>query len=427
MMDPREIAPDLGTSSVLVVDDAPANLVAMKALLADLPCDVVLSSSGGDALDQMSRRRFAVVLLDVMMPGMDGYEVARLASSNEITRGVPIIFLTAMNQSEVSAVRGYGSGAVDFLFKPVNATILRSKVQVFLELNASRQKLRDANAALERSLLELKSTQAQLVQSAKMASLGELVAGIAHEINNPLAFVLSHLDTVRRSLEVVGAEIEPRLSQQAAQHWQRARERQNESMIGLNRIRELVVQLRTFSRVDEGIELRTVSFREAIDSVLTILRHRLRDRIEVRTHFSAPDKISCHPGLLNQVLVNLVANAIDAMGEAGTLSLGTTREGDEMVIAVRDTGRGIPPQLIQRVFEPFFTTKPVGKGTGIGLAIAYALVRRHGGTLELESVEGRGTVARIRLPQGSSHERRADDRGRAGECTGQGGDGDGDS
>jgi two-component system NtrC family sensor kinase len=112
--------------------------------------------------------------------------------------------------------------------------------------------------------------------------------------------------------------------------------------------------------------------------------------------------ISCHPGLLKQALVNLIINAIDAMGEAGTLTLSTTREGNDTLIRIGDTGRGIPPHLMQRVLEPFFTTKPAGQGTGLGLAIAYSLVRKHAGTLELESVEGRGTVATIRLPQGSS-------------------------
>ncbi len=407
-----ELSQNTGLPSVLVVDDAPANLIAMQALLGDLPCEVVLSPSGEDALSQLTRRRFAVVLLDVMMPGVDGYEVSRRARENPLTRDVPIIFLTAMHQSEESAMRGYGSGAVDFLFKPVNAAVLRSKVQVFLELYASRRRLADANAALERSMDELKRTQAQLVQSAKMASLGELVAGVAHEINNPLAFVISHLDTARRSLELVGGEVEARLSTQAAAHWRRALDRQKETTVGLERIRDLVVKLRTFSRIDEGDEPSRVSFRECAEAVLTILGHRLRGRIDVETHFEAADVLHCQPGLLNQVLTNLIANAIDAMGEQGTLTLSTSQQGRDYVITIGDTGRGVPQHLRERIFEPFFTTKPVGQGTGLGLTIAYAIVQKHGGTLELESVEGRGSLATIRLPQGNHDEYRdADERG----------------
>jgi two-component system NtrC family sensor kinase len=396
-----EMSPKSGLPAVLVVDDAPANLIAMQALIGDLPCEVVLSTSGEDALSHLARRRFAVVLLDVMMPGMDGYEVSRRARESPLTRDVPIIFLTAMHQSEESAVRGYGSGAVDFLFKPVNATILRSKIQVFLELYTNRRHLADANAALEQSMSELKRTQAQLVQSAKMASLGELVAGVAHEINNPLAFVISHLDTARRSLERVGAEVEGRLSTQAADDWRRALDRHRETAHGLERIRDLVVKLRTFSRIDDGDAPTRVSFRECVDSVLTILGYRLRGRIRVETHFEAGDSVQCRAGLLNQVLINLIANAIDAMDEEGTLTLSTSARDGDYVITIGDTGRGVPQHLRERIFEPFFTTKPVGQGTGLGLSIAYAIVQKHGGALEIESVEGRGTVATIRLPQGN--------------------------
>ena len=196
--------------AVLAVDDVEANLIALRALIEDMDCEVVFAKSGNDALRHLLRRQFAVVLLDVQMPEMDGYEVAHHARKNPSTRDVPIIFLTAANNSEGMVLRGYGSGAVDFLFKPLNPSILRSKVRVFLELHLAAQKLADAKAVLERRNAELKAayselqvTHAQLVQSAKMASLGELVAGVAHEINNPLAFVLSHLETVRRSLGVV--------------------------------------------------------------------------------------------------------------------------------------------------------------------------------------------------------------------------------
>jgi two-component system, NtrC family, sensor kinase len=418
-------APISQRAAVLAVDDVEANLIALRALLEDMDCDVVLAKSGNDALRQLLRRDFAVILLDVQMPEMDGYEVAHHARRNPSTRDVPIIFLTAANNSEGMVLRGYGSGAVDFLFKPLNPSILRSKVRVFLELRAAHQKIAAAKADLERTNAELRqvaeakaelaeqfrlantelktayselqSTQAQLVQSAKMASLGELVAGVAHEINNPLAFVLSHLDTVRRNLSQLEEHLPAPLPDAAQQNLQRANDRSHEMMLGLGRIRELVVKLRTFSRLDEG-ERKRVNVRECVEAVLTILGHRLRGRIDVHTTFGAPEDIDCYASLLNQAIMNLVSNSIDAMAGKGTLRISTGRAGDQYSIVITDNGPGIPSELRERVLEPFFTTKPVGEGTGLGLSITYSIVRKHGGTLELREAEGGGTRATIVLP-----------------------------
>jgi len=396
--------PELDRPAVLAVDDVQANLVAVQALLEDMDCDVVSARSGNEALRHLLRRDFAVVLLDVQMPEMDGYEVAHHARRNPSTRDVPIIFLTAANNSEGMILRGYGSGAVDFLFKPLNPSILRGKVRVFLELHAARRKVEAAKSALERSnaqlqraYTDLQSTQAQLVQSAKMASLGELVAGVAHEINNPLSFVLSHLDTARRKLRELESELPAPLSDSAREKWQRADERLREVGPGLERIGELVIKLRTFSRLDEG-ERNQVSIRECVESVLTILGHRLRDKIEVETDFGLPDQVDCYPGLLNQAIMNLVSNSIDAMAGGGRLRITTGLEGALYSIVVSDSGPGIPAALRERVLEPFFTTKPVGQGTGLGLSITYSIVRKHQGTLELSEPPGGGTSIALRFP-----------------------------
>jgi two-component system NtrC family sensor kinase len=410
----------------LVVDDVEANLVAMEALLCDMGCTVVRAKSGNTALRSLLKHEFALMLLDVQMPEMDGYEVARYARQNPATRDVPIIFLTAANNTEDNVLRGYGSGAVDVLFKPVTPTILRSKVRVFLELYSGRRQIADAKTALERTnselhalaearaalaeqfrranqelegaYRELQTTQSQLVQSAKMASLGELVAGVAHEINNPLAFVVSHLDTARRNLEKVQEEVCADLSEDGRTRWERAENRLDEMKLGLGRISELVVKLRAFSRLDEG-ERKTVSVRECVESVLTILGHRLKDRISVETSYGEPDMFDCFPGLLNQALMNLVSNAIDAIEGDGAITITTGFDGDAYCIVITDTGPGIPSGLRERIFEPFFTTKPVGHGTGLGLSITYSIVQKHGGTLELRDAEGRGTSAVIRIPK----------------------------
>ena len=399
--------------------------MALRALLEGLGCTVTSADSGEQALRHLLRQEFALVLLDVQMPHMDGYEVARHARMMPATRDVPIIFLTAAHDSEENVLRGYGSGAVDFLFKPIDADVLRSKVRVFLELNASRRQLADANdklAAKNRELRalaeteaaaasglrvaneqlqaayrELQAAQAQLVQSAKMASLGELVAGVAHEINNPLAFVMSHVQTVRKSLDQFRQELHAAVPGDAEHSFQRARTRLAETELGLGRIRDLVLKLRTFSRLDEG-ERKSVNMAECVESVLTILEHRTRERIAVVAEIAPPQEVECYPALLNQVLLNVVANSIDAIEGEGRITIAAGGQGTDYVITVTDTGTGIPAHARERVLEPFFTTKPVGHGTGLGLSIAYSIMKKHQGSIELCDAAGGGTVATLRIP-----------------------------
>jgi two-component system NtrC family sensor kinase len=446
---------EAGRGAVLVVDDVEANLTAMSALLSGLNCDIVLARSGNEALLCLLRREFAVMLLDVQMPEMDGYEVATYARANAATRDVPIVFLTAggvasrglgggragrlspgQGSADENLLRGYGSGAVDFLFKPVDATILRSKVRVFLELDRRRRQLvrarneleiknralhetarehaalaerfQKANVELQEAYHDLKTAQTGLVQAAKMASLGELVAGIAHEINNPLSFCLSHVETIKRCLAATESRAPETFADSGtSQHWQRALSRLGQMKLGLTRISELVVKLRTFSRLDEG-EMKRVHVKECIDSVLTILSHRLQPRIAVDLDCSPHERIDCNPALLNQALMNLISNAIDAIAGEGRIKICCTAAGGQYQIVVEDNGSGIPADVRERIFEPFFTTKPVGLGTGLGLSIAYSIVKKHNGTLHAEDAPGGGTRMLISLPQQSAVEGMSD-------------------
>lgn len=387
-------APADTRGAVLVVDDVEANLRVIEALLADTGCDVQRASSGNEALRQLLKREFAVVLLDVHMPVMDGFEVAQLIRENPATRALPIVFVTATHNTEANVLRGYGSGAVDILFKPLDPFILRSKVRIFLDLY-------EARGALARAYADLQQMQGQLIHAAKMSSLGELVAGIAHEINNPLAFATSHLNTALTNLKRIEPELRPALAAPAVEHWERATNRLSEMSVGLERIRDLVLKLRTFSRLDEG-ERKVVSVRECIDSVLTIFGHRLRGGIRVEVLVSEPDLLDCYPALFNQALSNLVSNAIDAIDGDGRITITARRLGGDYVLSVADTGHGIPAALRARVIEPFFTTKPVGSGTGLGLSITYSIVQKHGGVLAIDDGDGGGTNISLRIPLSSS-------------------------
>jgi two-component system NtrC family sensor kinase len=259
--------------------------------------------------------------------------------------------------------------------------------------------LEQANRDLADANRRLTDAQAKLVQAAKMASLGELVAGIAHEINNPLAFILAHQGTVERML----GELPEQESDLGKRALAKARDRVGSMRIGLTRIQDLVLNLRKFSRLDEG-ERAMVDVPEAIETVLALLQHKLGDRITVERDFSGRQQMHCTPALLNQVVMNILGNAADAIPADGTITVSTVAEPDIDVIRISDTGPGIPEDLRERIFEPFFTTKPVGSGTGLGLAIAYSVVQAHSGTLGVETAKGGGACFVIGIPRQAAPE-----------------------
>ena len=292
-----------------------------------------------------------------------------------------------------AAEQGRRAAAVGDFFREL-LSVYEMSFRGYREANSQ---LKRVNEDLTAAYAQLQQKQLQLVQAAKMASLGELVAGIAHEVNNPLAFVASHLRTIGNSLSKVEAELDQPLPAAAREHWERARNRVRESEAGAERIRELVVKLRTFSRLDEGTR-KEVSIKAGVASVLMILEHRFKGKAQVQTHFGHPDVIECFPSLLNQAVMNLVSNAIDAVEVGGTIWVTTGADMSDYVIAVADTGHGIDAALRERVLEPFFTTKPVGEGTGLGLSITDSIARTHGGSLVLSDRQGGGTIATIRFP-----------------------------
>ena len=251
--------------------------------------------------------------------------------------------------------------------------------------------LATANHGLERANAQLRQTQGQLVQAAKMASLGELVAGIAHEINNPLAFILAHQGTVERLVrETAGEGPTPRLA--------KAVDRLESMRTGLVRIQDLVVKLRRFSRLDDGVPA-PIDMPEAIDAVLTLLGPKLGSGVAVERDYAAPPMLTCSPALVNQVVMNIVANAADVVPPgAGRIRIATRTRDDDYVITIADNGPGVPEAVRPRLFEPFFTTKDVGAGTGLGLAIAYGIVRTHDGTITVGDAPGGGAQFTLTIP-----------------------------
>ena len=420
------------SASILIIDDSPTYLAALSYELRNQGYKVKSAPDGPAGLTELLSENFDCVLVDLAMPYMSGLEVCkRITAMRTESENAPAVILLTSTATRGDMNRGLEAGADDFVTKSSDLAVLRARVQALLRrrffqeetrrivgelktkdletLNAlagrqaaevraaMAEELIQANQDLQEANRKLKDTQAQLIQNEKMASLGQLVAGIAHEINNPLAFVLNNLFIVESGLDGLGPEVEPHLSELSLIKFRKVRARLEEMTEGLGRVKELVLDLRTFSRLDEG-EFKTVDVVETIDSVLLLLKHRMSNRIQVEKHYGPERKLYCYAGRLNQVVMNLISNAVDAIEETGEIVITTSQTTQAFLISVRDTGTGIPEAIRNKIFDPFFTTKPIGQGTGLGLAISYGIVHDHGGSIEVESAEGVGTEFIVKIP-----------------------------
>lgn len=296
-------------------------------------------------------------------------------------------------------------------------------VQNTEEIIRQRNEIALEKERIEKLLNDLKNAQAQLIQSEKMASLGQMVAGIAHEVNTPLGFVTNNLSIVERNLGILEhalkeyqkmemmlcegelndleaqletvREVVSRIKEKAI--IERTHKTLSESNVGLQRIQELVTNLRNFSRLDETA-LKTVTLSENIDSALMIATNVVKHKAEVVKNYEPNLTVECYPAQLNQVFLNLITNAAQAIEKFGKITITTCSQGDRALIKIADTGIGIPEQNLKKIFEPFFTTKPVGQGTGLGLSIVYKIIERHNGTIEVSSKVGEGSEFIITLP-----------------------------
>ncbi len=249
-----------------------------------------------------------------------------------------------------------------------------------------------------RDLAEIASLRSRLVLSGRLAAVGELAAGIAHEINNPLAFVRSNLGVLRRNWEALAGELEKaEAGPAAAELLAESEELIDESLEGVDRAAAIVRDVRGLSHVG-GHHRELADVGALLDGVLRLARPQLGARVRLEKEYAETPRLLCAPQELQQVFLNLVLNAVQAIEEAGTVRVRTGRENGSLFVDVEDDGVGIAPEVVDRIFDPFFTTKPVGQGSGLGLGIACEIVRRHGGEISVSSQAGRGSCFRVRLP-----------------------------
>lgn len=384
---------------------------------------------------------FAVAFIDMKMPGLNGAETAGKIWT--IDPRIKIVMVTAYSEyapEDIIAVTGRDD--LFYLRKPFNYEEIlqfaralthtweleQKKIALQSELEHSNRTLAEVNRGLEQKVHDQAS---MIVQAEKMASIGLLAAGVAHEINNPLSYVRTNLDTSKKYFTQIVSVIqkyEGLESYLASSTDPKAAQLLNdlvdekkdndidfivadvedliaESLYGVDKIREIVQDLRTFSRVDDAKQ-NDLNLNDALDNTLKMLKNQIKPGTTVTKNFGDIPRVRCYPQKISQVLMNVLINAIQAIEDRGTIELSTRfvqtgrRAEDRFVeIVVSDTGCGIPQENLKKLFDPFFTTKPVGTGTGLGLSIVYEIITFHGGRIDVTSQLGQGSRFRILLPE----------------------------
>ncbi|MEH2357208.1 hybrid sensor histidine kinase/response regulator [Nostoc sp.] len=421
---------------ILLVDDNPNNLKVLSEAIQRCGWKALMATDGESAIEQTAYAHPDLILLDVMMAGIDGFETCRRLKTNPITQNIPVIFMTALSDS-TDKVAGLEIGAVDYITKPFQQEEVIARLKLHLKIShltrTLEERVQERTAELTQSLQQLQQTQLQMIQSEKMSTLGQLVAGIGHEINNPVGFVggnLSYIEEhVNNLLRLVSLQQE-KLTQSDSEIQELVEEIDLEYLTedlpklmasmhqGITRLKDISLSLRTFTRADISSQVE-FQIHEGIDSTLMLLKHRLkgngdRTKIQVVTQYGKLPPISCYPGQLNQVFMNIIANAIDAFDELHqnncdrdiaaypniiTITTSVNPQQQTVTICIQDNGPGMLTEVQSRIFEQSFTTKAVGKGTGLGLAISYQIiVDKHNGQVKCLSIPGEGTKFIITLP-----------------------------
>ncbi len=443
--------PNYQNQNILIVDDNPTNLEVLSETLIRAGFEVSIANDGEGAIEQVEYSPPELILLDVMMPGIDGFETCQQLKSDPMTEEIPIIFMTAMAEAE-SKVKGLSLGAVDYITKPFQEEEVIARVKIHLNLRQFTKTLAIQNQQLQQEISQrqqaetalfqltqdleervaerskqLQTAQVKLVQQEKMSTLGQLVAGVAHEINNPVSFIFNNLAPAQEYVSDIThifslyRKYLPQPSPELAQELKTTDltfiledlpKVINSMQVGAERLHSISLSLRNFSRADTTAKM-SINLHEGLDSTLLILRHRLqgkgkRTEIEVIRDYSDLPQVKCYPGQLNQVFMNLLSNAIDALEEALNkneyfLPIITIRTSltvtKQVAITIADNGLGINPEIKSHVFEPMFTTKGVNQGTGLGLSITRQIVEeKHGGSITCNSIPGKGAEFVVQIP-----------------------------
>jgi two-component system, NtrC family, sensor kinase len=432
------------TGIILIVDDALSSSALLSDFLHEVGFKTAIAKNGEDAIEQVELHYPDLILLDLVLPGIDGFEICRQLKTNPRYLEIPIIFMTAIGDTETK-VKGLSLGAVDYITKPFQKEELLARVKIQLQMRSLTKQLADRNQILQElkedlekkvvdRTAELQQAQFKLVQQEKMSALGQLIAGVAHEMNNPIGFISSNIPLAKESVSDL-----IRVLNLYQQHYPEPVEEillETEAVdleflivdlpnilasmqLGCDCLKTLSISLRNFSRLDTANKI-AVNLHDGLDSTLVILGHRLkanetRPAIAVVKNYGELPRVHCYPGQLNQVFMNILANAIDAVDEYFSLSVDEDKrlkykgkigirtdispDRSSAIVRIQDNALGMCKEVQARIFDYLFTTKTVGKGTGLGLAVARQIVEeKHGGRLHCSSELGKGTVFTLEIP-----------------------------
>lgn len=396
---------------ILVVDDEFVSRMTLQKLMESVgECEAV--ENGEDALGvAFSDHPPDLILLDIMMPGMDGYTVCKQLKSDPSTRDTPVIFLSANTKVE-DITLGFELGAVDYITKPFQKAEVKARVRTHLTLRQMRAEMLDKNALLKKQVAEIKEktkrleqSRKRLVQSEKMASLGQLVAGVAHEISTPVGIgmtVASHL--VKQSRKIISAFENNKMTKSAlTKYFGKTLESGELILTHLVQTGDLVGSFKMISADQTAHKKRTFMLKAYLEDIIVSLRPKLKKELhEVTVNCQENIEMNSYPGALAQIITNMIINSLlhaYSEGEEGNIRIYASTEGSEVILEYGDDGKGIPPENIEKVFDPFFTTKRGKGGTGLGLHIIYNTVTQIlKGSISCESTLGQGTRFSIRLP-----------------------------
>jgi signal transduction histidine kinase len=386
------------TPRILVCDDSPTMRALIRSMLGP-DYEVLLVETGEEALERAPGFAPDVMVSDLLLPGISGSELCRRIRQTPGLADVPFILVTTLADATSRAL-GLEAGADDYLYKPLRERELRARVVSLLRLHRALVGLESRQRELETTNAALREAQAALVRAGKLASVGTLAAGLAHEINNPLSYIKAGARSLSRSVDAITRLAAPDGSPSAelAEVLADVRDVAKEMLEGSQRLERIAGDLRVIASPDAPND-EAVDPAEAVESAFLLVRSRFPalPRLDIQVEPGPP--IESVGRLLTQGLLPVVENAVQVSGPGGVVQVRIRQLNVGVEISIQDSGPGIPADVLPRIFDPFFTTRPQGQGMGLGLSVAYGIVHGLGGDIQVESKPGQGACFRVRLPR----------------------------